>query len=214
MSRFAHDLDDREFRDLAQEIGLYDDVPIAEEVASGLHTPELSAELRYAAAYRGWYGNRWYPKQSKYGARGGRHKGADIAVAKGTPLPAIAGPAQIQWNPMGSGGKWGNHVFLNFRWNDGGNYTFVYAHLESLVGNAPREVSLGATICRSGCSGNAGGPGMYCGVDNVCGGRSDHLHLELFGPDGRIDPIRWLGWQLKYANDNRCVECKPKAREQ
>ena len=54
---------------------------------------------------------------------------------------------------------------------------------------------------------------MYCGVDNLCGGRSDHLHLELFGPNGRIDPIHWLGWQLRYANDNRCAECNPKTPE-
>ena len=73
MPNDTHDLDDSEFRNLAREIGLYDDVPTAEGVASGLSTdaPGLTTGPRGAAAYRGWYGNRWCPKQSKFGARGG-----------------------------------------------------------------------------------------------------------------------------------------------
>lgn len=212
----VHDLDEEAFDVLANRIGLYDDVPEADDMSLGIHMP--TAELtqkggQYHAAYRGWYGNRWCPRQSMYGGpRGGgrTHKGADIAVPMGTPLVALVGPAQIQWNPRGNGGKWGNHIFLNFKWKDGANYTFVYAHLHSLVGSNPRRVKVGEEICTAGCTGNAGGPGMYCGVPNRCGGRSDHLHLELFGPNGRIDPIGWLGLNMKYANDNRCGECVPR----
>lgn len=164
-----------------------------------------SEELRaqnYNAEYRGWYGTqsrpRWCPKQSKFNGRGGNHKGADIFAQKGTQLVALIDGA-IQWNPRGSGGKWGNHVFLNFR-NGGNNYTFVYAHLDALIGSNNRRVRSGEVICTSGCSGNT----VYCGSKNKCGGLEDHVHLELFGPDGRIDPIAALRWKMRHASDTRC----------
>lgn len=206
----AHDLTDVQFQELAKAIDLYADIPKAVDIAAGLFMPtkRLALEAAYNAEYRGWYGNRWCPKQSKFGGRGGAHQGADLFVPTGTPLVAVVGPARIQWNPSGSGGKWGNHIFLNFRWRDKKNYTFVYAHLQSLSGSAPRNVSVGETICKSDCTGNAGGSGMFCGTDNPCNGRSDHVHLELFGPSGRVDPITWLGWNVKYADDNRCVSCR------
>ena len=211
----AHEMSNEEFRELANRIDLYKDIPTATDVSGSFNTlaRPFVAEVKYNGEYRGWYGNRWCPKQSKFGgprAGGKSHLGSDIYVPKGTPLWAIVGPARIQWNPKGTGGKWGNHIFLNFAWNDGNNYTFVYSHLDSLLGSAPRNVALEEDICTSGCSGNAGGPGMYCGVDNRCGGRSDHLHLELFGPNGGIDPIGWLGWNLRYHNDATCAECSPK----
>ncbi len=206
----AHDLNETEFRELADRISIYADNPNATDVATGLFMPTRSLALaaEYNGEYRAWYGSRWCPKQSQFGGRGGKHKGADIFAPSGTPLVAIVGPSRIQWNPKGSGGKWGNHLFLNFRWKDGKDYTFVYAHLKALVGSAPRNVQVGETICKANCTGNAGGAGMYCGTSNPCGGRSDHLHLELFGPNGRIDPVKWLGWNLKHADDNRCQNCK------
>ena len=215
-----HELDENQFRVLADQIGLYDDVPEADDIALGFYVPTttLSSGAGYHGEYRGWYGNRWCPRQSKFGGPRPRkpHDGADIFSPLGTRLIAVVGPAQIQWNPRGTTGhNWGNHLFLNFKWNDGKNYTFVYAHLHSLVGSAPRKVNLGETICTSGCSGNAGGPGMYCGTENRCGGKSDHLHVELIRPNGirrpfqRIDPIGWLGSNMKYANDNRCMEGIP-----
>lgn len=206
----AHDLDDIEFLDLAKRIDLYDNVPKATDVAREIFVPtkNLAVATQYNAEYRAWYGTRWCPQQSKFGGRGGNHKGSDIFVPTGTPLVALVGPARIQWNPKGSGGNWGNHIFLNFRWKDGENYTFVYAHLQSLQGSARRNVAVGETICKSNCTGNAGGSGMYCGSDNPCGGRSDHVHFELFGPSGRIDPISWLGWNVKHSNDSRCVRCQ------
>lgn len=158
--------------------------------------------------YRGWYGTRdkprWCPQQSKYGARGGDHKGADIFALRGTRLVALV-DGNLQWNPQGDGGAWGNHVWLNFRHHNN-NFTFVYAHLDSLIGNAPRRVTAGEVICTSGCTGNT----TYCGVENQCGGREDHVHLELFGPSGRMDPIAALGWNLRYADDTRCLypNCK------
>lgn len=199
-----------ELRIPAVSIDAADGIPDATEIGREIFMPtaELSVEPQYNAEYRAWYGTRWCPQQSKFGAREGEHQGADLYVPTGTTLVAVVGPASMQWNPQGGGGKWGNHIFLNFRWNDGRNYTFVYAHLESVIGSAPRKVKVGEAICKSDCTGNAGGPGMFCGTPNPCGGLSDHVHLELFGPSGRMDPIAWLGWNVKYADDNRCVDCQ------
>ena len=162
---------------------------------------ELKAE-KYNGEYRGWYGTknrpRWCPSQSKYNGRGGNHKGADVFAKNGTKLVALTS-GSIQWNPKGSGGKWGNHIYLNFR-SGGNNYTFVYAHLGSVIGSGKRKVKSGEVICTSGCSGNT----TYCGSDNKCGGLEDHVHLELFGPSGRRDPIAALGWSLRHAGDGRC----------
>ncbi|EHR0227317.1 M23 family metallopeptidase [Vibrio parahaemolyticus] len=157
----------------------------------------------YNARYRGWYGTknkpRWCPQQSKFNGRGGNHKGVDLAALSGTRLVALVN-GSIQWNPKGSGGKWGNHIFLNFR-SGRNNYTFVYAHLGGLVGSGNRKVKKGEVICTSGCSGNT----TYCGTANKCGKKEDHVHLELFGPEGRMDPVAALGWNVEYSNDIRCI---------
>lgn len=171
--------------------------------ASSLTKAGVASEASYNAEYRGWYGTqarpRWCPAQSKFGGRGGAHQGADLFAVRGTRLVAlIAG--RIEWNPRGASGKWGNHIWLNFRYQNQ-PFTFVYAHLDSLVGSAPRNVSAGEVIATSGCSGNT----TYCGTDNACRGREDHVHLELITTSGRIDPIAALGWNVKYANDTRCV---------
>ncbi|GAB5545254.1 MAG: M23 family metallopeptidase [Sandaracinaceae bacterium] len=171
--------------------------------ASSLTEDALASGTSYNAEYRGWYGTqarpRWCPAQSKFGGRGGGHHGADLFAVRGTRIVAlIAG--RIEWNPRGSGGKWGNHIWLNFRYQNQ-PFTFVYAHLDGLVGSAPRNVQGGEVIATSGCSGNT----TYCGADNACGGREDHVHLELITTSGRIDPIAALGWNVKYANDTRCL---------
>lgn len=157
----------------------------------------------YHAEYRAWYGTqnkpRWCPQQSKYKGRGGNHDGVDLFAVSGTQLVALTN-GSIQWNPRGANGKWGNHIFLNFT-SRGSNYTIVYAHLGSLIGVNNRKVRAGEVICTSGCSGNT----TYCGIRNKCGGLEDHVHLELFSPGGRIDPIAAFGWNVKYANDHRCI---------
>lgn len=156
----------------------------------------------YNGILRGWYGTRtqpkWCPQQSKFRGRGGQHQGVDIFKQKGTELVALA-DGRIEWNPQGAGGAWGNHIWLNFV-RGGRNYTFVYAHLNQLVGAAPRNVRVGEVICRSGCTGNT----VYCGQFNRCQRKEDHLHLELFSPSGRIDPVAFLGWSLQYADDSSC----------
>ena len=162
---------------------------------------ELKAQS-YNAEYRGWYGSRnkprWCPQQSKFNGRNGNHKGVDVFAPSGTRLLALVS-GSMQWNPRGSSGKWGNHIFLNFK-SKGNNYTIVYAHLSGVVGNGNRKVKRGEVICTSGCSGNT----TYCSSKNKCGGLEDHVHIELFGPGGRRDPIAAFGWNMKHANDSRC----------
>jgi murein DD-endopeptidase MepM/ murein hydrolase activator NlpD len=179
-----------------------DEIDGYEERLSDTDELELKA-AGYNARYRGWYGTksqpRWCPQQSKFNGRGGNHKGVDLAALSGTRLVSIV-DGSIEWNPRGTGGKWGNHIFLNFRVS-GNNYTIVYAHLSGAVGNGNRKVKRGEVICTSGCSGNT----IYCGTANKCGKREDHVHIELFGPGGRRDPIAAFGWNVEYANDNRCI---------
>ncbi len=208
----AHDFSPEEFEIIIEELGLHNDLP---DVEKNLKSPSPFSDktLIEGLMYRGWYGNVWCPKQSKFGGRGGRHGGVDLAYLSGWDWTNNIYHSRIQWNVKPSDRKWGNHIFENFKWNDGLHYTFVYAHLQSLVGSAPRTIN-GAweNICKTNCTGNAGGSGMYCGTDNACGRRSDHIHMELFkkqsnGKVIKIDPIAWLEWNLSNANDNRCVSC-------
>ena len=80
ITEVAHDLDDAEFIDLANQIELYDNVPEATDIAREIFVPtqNLALEVGYNAEYRGWYGTRWCPQQSKFGGRGENHKGSDI----------------------------------------------------------------------------------------------------------------------------------------
>lgn len=202
---YIEDLSDQEILDVTlnsdQHQGLDESTGFENKLVE-LQDPSLSKQS-YNGEYRAWYGRqnkpRWCPQQSKYNGRAGNHKGADVFAVSGTRLVAITN-GSIQWNPRGANGKWGNHIFLNFI-NRGSNYTIVYAHLGSLIGANNRRVKSGEVICTSGCSGNT----TYCGTRNQCGGLEDHVHLELFGPGGRIDPIAAFGWNLKHANDHRCI---------
>lgn len=198
-------LSDGDFRDLAKDLDLYADAPEVEVFSDSIFEilPEDLETASYHAEYRIWYGERWCPRQSKFGGRGGKHGGVDLFAHKGTRMGAIV-DGSAQWNPRNDPNGWGNHLFLNFRYK-GGNYTFIYAHLTSKIGNFPRRVKRNEAICTSGCTGNAGGPGSFCGGEgNRCNGASDHIHLELYGPSGQMDPIAFLGWNIKYAGDNRC----------
>lgn len=207
---FEHDIDEEEVARLVSDLDMHKDLPIADAVSNGpLDFGGLPQAEGYNAWYRGWYGNVWCPKQSKFRGRGGRHKGVDLASATGTTWENLINYCRIQWNPSGGSGKWGNHIFENFRWNDGKDYTFVYAHLQSVVGKAPRTINgRFEALYKSDCTGNAGGPGMYCGTDNACQRRSDHVHIELHKKGvGVIDPIAWLGWNVRWSDDNSCVSC-------
>ena len=207
--RFEHEVDEEEVQRLVVDLDMHRELPIGDEIAPGPFAEKDGETLAPAAYYRGWYGNAWCPKLSKFGGRGGKHQGADLAILSGSEMTNFINRCRIQWNPSGSSGKWGSHIFENFRWNDGVDYTFVYAHLASLIGTAPRTiVGRWEPICKTDCTGNAGGSGMYCGTDNACGRRSDHVHIELHKKGtGRIDPISWLGWEVGNANDNTCKSC-------
>ena len=174
-------------------------IPLWPETSS---TPQIPGYVFEQWEYRGWYGTlkhpRWCPKQSKFGAREGKHKGVDIWMEGGTEVKAIV-DGSIQWNPKGNDGNWGNHIFLNFTHN-GKPYTYIYAHLTGLVGNDNRRVSEGEVIATSGCTGNAN----KCGEKNIRGGIQDHLHLELHDSNGPIDPVSWSGREVRYSDDSTC----------
>jgi murein DD-endopeptidase MepM/ murein hydrolase activator NlpD len=200
-------ISDEEFFAFAHEHNIYKDAPEADAIALGMlsSSPLEPGALNFAAEYRGWYGQRWCPQQSKFDGRQGRHAGVDLFVRAGTRLQAWV-KGSVQWNPRNDPRGWGNHLFLNFTFR-GAPYTFVYAHLQGAIGRFPRAVTLGEYICASGCTGNAGEIGSFCGGQaNRCGGASDHLHLELFGQNGRIDPISFLGWNVRYSDDRRCFQ--------
>lgn len=159
-------------------------------------------EAGYDGILRGWYGQlnkpRWCPKQSKFGAirPGKRHGGVDIAALKGSPLRSLVN-GSLEWKP--NGGNIGHRVWINFRYR-GSNYTLIYGHLDGKIGSAPRRVRAGEEVARVGCSGNT----TYCPNENCVGRREDHVHVQIVGPNGLIDPVSFVGWNLQYYNDTDC----------
>lgn len=179
--------------------------------------PRLSAVTTPAPApqLRGWYGtsNRWYPEQSKFRAARPNHQGVDIFAPASSTLMSAVGPARLKFYPGGSA-TWGNYLALTFKKNRR-VYVLVYAHLEGFIGADNRTVNAGDAIAIAGCTGNAG-RGEPCGFGkgNACGGRSDHVHVELMADklsndlSSRIDPVSFFGWSLKYYNDkNQPINC-------
>ena len=177
-----------------------------------------------AAEYRGWYHitgsrrSRWCPRQSRFGGPrpGGSHGGTDLYSHGRETLLAITS-GTIEYRPPQPTG-WGNHIYLYFKRRLPGdsaprNLIAVYAHVDpSSAFSGVKSVAPGDIIGRAGCSGNAGNAGA-CWRSYECSGRiaaEDHLHLELFpagDPDGKIDPVRFFGWTVKFDTDDRCSEC-------
>lgn len=155
----------------------------------------------YDEILRPWYGTankpRWCPQQSKFGSRGGRHKGVDVAAEKGTRFLSLV-DGYLEWKP--NGGNIGHRVWINFRYN-GSNYTLIYGHLDNKIGKAPRSVKAGDEVAISGCTGNT----IYCPSMNCAWGREDHVHVKLVGASGPLDPVPFIGWKLLHYDDVRCV---------
>jgi murein DD-endopeptidase MepM/ murein hydrolase activator NlpD len=186
-----------------------------------LKTSEFRYPMNGTPRYRGWYHqsngrSRWCPKQSKFGGRGGDHKGVDLSSDKNEDLYAIV-DGNIEYNPRGSQlDGWGNHIYLYFTHNRK-RYIAVYAHLDkSSAFEGVKAVRKGARIGRAGCTGNAGKGGI-CDRTHKCRKSdgplftpvSDHLHLELITlPDNsKIAPVAFFGWKIEYADDERCFMC-------
>lgn len=159
-----------------------------------------SQDTAFNGILRGWYGQinrpRWCPGQSKFRGRGGQHGGVDIAMPKGTTLLSLVS-GRLVWKP--NGGNIGHRVWINFRYR-GSNYTLIYGHLDGKIGNTPRNVRAGDQVARSGCSGNT----VYCPNLNCVDRLEDHVHVQLAGQSGLIDPVPFFGLNLQYYNDTDC----------
>lgn len=107
---------------------------------------------------------------SLYGMRGGRlHKGIDIAAPTGTPVAAAYdGTIAV----AGSLDGYGNAIYIN---HDNG-YSTRYAHLSAYAPGIRSgiRVSAGQIIGAVGNTGASTGP---------------HLHYELRGPNGPVNPL-------------------------
>lgn len=155
---------------------------------------------------RGWYGKigspRWCPQQSKFGARGGKHKGLDVAVYEGTHTNSLVNDGWLVWIPDETGTKKiGNQIQIHFT-HKKERYTVVYGHLKDVLGKHPRRIkSKNEKVAIAGCTGNT----TYCGIPNCHGGREDHIHLVLYGPNGEPqDPNLFFKFRLRNYDDKEC----------
>lgn len=95
----------------------------------------------------------------------GAHKGVDLQAPLGTPVLAPE-PGRLRWWADARGG-------LGLRLEADSGLVHDFAHLsERLV--SPGPVGRGATIARTGATGDVTGP---------------HLHWEVKGPGGFVDPL-------------------------
>ena len=99
------------------------------------------------------------------------HPAIDIANRDGGAiLAADAGTISVAgWSSAG----YGNHVVIDH----GNGYTTLYAHLSSLSVVSGQRVARGATLGQMGSTGRSTGT---------------HLHFEIHGPGGKVDPLGYL----------------------
>lgn len=99
------------------------------------------------------------------------HPAIDIANRDGGAiLAADAGTITVAgWSSAG----YGNHVIIDH----GNGYTTLYAHLSSLSVVTGQRVARGATLGQMGSTGRSTGT---------------HLHFEIHGPAGKVDPLGYL----------------------
>lgn len=152
--------------------------------------------------YRGWYKDCsgaaacWGPAASKFGARGGTHKGVDIFSPVPSPLTApVSGCVQTYPNING----FGKVLTLGFKVKKL-TYLILMGHLTAFNAANNSRVSRGQIVGTSGCGGNAST--QWCYKESPEGGRSDHVHLELLkggeftNEADRISPARAMGWSI------------------
>lgn len=99
------------------------------------------------------------------------HPGIDLTATYDDPVLAIA-DGNVE-TVVSSNWGYGKHVIIK---HDNGYYS-LYAHLSNIVVNRGDKVTQGAVI------GNVGTSGWSTG---------SHLHLEIHGPEGTMDPIEVL----------------------
>lgn len=116
-----------------------------------------------------------------FGARGGAHKGVDLAAPAGTPIYAAADGRVVASGPASGFGGW---VVIDSLDEKGNRYSTVYGHmyLPQIYVKVGDAVAAGQHIADVGSAGESSGP---------------HLHFELV-PGGRmtggqqVDPMPWL----------------------
>ena len=101
---------------------------------------------------------------------GGRHTGLDFVVPSGTPVHVVEAGRVAE---AGWAGPYGRSVVVT---HADGTQT-RYAHLSSIGVEVGERVAVGATLGRSGATGNVTGA---------------HLHLEVIVGGTPIDPFAWL----------------------
>lgn len=164
--------------------------------------------------YRGWYRNTqtgehvWYPRASHFMGRSSRpHYGIDVFWPIGANVYSpFSGILEKRTQQDG----FGNYVRIAFV-SRGQRYTLLIAHLDTIEAQNGR-IAGGDLIGTAGCSGNAGAP-LPCGEPNTCGGRSDHLHIEVsVGPwhprAPRVDLVRQLQLSIKYQGSRSARVCQ------
>jgi murein DD-endopeptidase MepM/ murein hydrolase activator NlpD len=146
-------------------------VPERLPIGARLRLPPAAGQPRATLVQPAW---RWPIGgriTSRYGWRWGRmHKGVDIAAPPGTMVRA-AEQGRVTFAGWRSG--YGLYVTLTHP----GGWRTAYGHNSRLLVHAGQQVSAGTTLARIGATGNATGI---------------HLHFEVIGPGGYIDPLRVL----------------------
>ncbi|MXS70735.1 peptidoglycan DD-metalloendopeptidase family protein [Flavobacteriaceae bacterium W22] len=115
--------------------------------------------------------------QSFWGASrdgGGRsHEGIDIFARRGTPVTAVINGTVTRTGNQGLGGK---QVWMR---DPEMNYSYYYAHLDSIIANSGQRVKAGDTLGLVGSTGNAAGG-------------SPHLHFGIYTLGGAVDPYSFV----------------------
>lgn len=99
------------------------------------------------------------------------HPAVDLTAETGEPVMAI-GDGVVETTIVSNWG-YGNHVVIR---HDNG-YISLYAHLSAILVKAGDKVTQGTQIGTVGTSGWSTG---------------SHLHLEIRGPEGRVNPLEVL----------------------
>ncbi|WP_327119180.1 peptidoglycan DD-metalloendopeptidase family protein [Nocardia sp. NBC_01730] len=136
-----------------------------------------------------------------FGARGGTHKGVDLAAADGTPIYSVSAGRVVAAGPASGFGNW---IVVDSVDTNGRSYSAVYGHMwnSGVLVRVGDTVTAGQPIGAVGSAGESSGP---------------HLHFEIV-PGGRftggrqIDPLPWLdgaptpdvGGARAYSSDPRC----------
>ena len=106
------------------------------------------------------------PRSSPGGVGSTSHQGIDLAAAVGTPVRAAKAGRVAS---AGYVGGYGNYMVMDH----GGGWGSAYGHLSRFSRSTGSRVSRGATIARSGATGNVTGP---------------HLHFEILRGGQRVNP--------------------------